>query len=452
MFIIVKLVISVLVLVVILRELSSQSASVFLKSFIAFVFCRLVLASNHELSFPPIVGSFSLISLCTILFFLYFMFILYFSNRSYKVYIQRKLLLAIIALMILSGLINGNLSLGIPEIIKWSLLYVLLLVLSKALIYDGLFNVIKSVRLLMMLPILLLLASFLIGEVKATENDGSASFVGGYYHEAVFSIVVFTALIVNAFYYRLIESNNILKQLVIPTVLVLLLFLVNYRTTMISAVIFFAFYLMYLFSINKTRLSKFVVPAILFAVLSVSLVSEFNQVDNENSRFRDIGLVINKVQYLSDYPEYYSFEEKRYFSGRVYAWNRYLYEYADHGLLENVIGLGMNSWKDYFNKYAHNTFVSAIFEIGIIGLLLLLLFFFKELLTTLTYISKPDQYLVFGALISFILLNIGTMPLWQIEGILLLVIILTYKDEIENSLVHKTGKVISGDVMNDKLQ
>lgn len=451
MFIIVKLVISVLVLVVILRELSSQSASVFLKSFIAFVFCRLVLASNHELSFPPIVGSFSLISLCTILFFFYFIFILYFSNRSYKVYIQRKLLLAIIALMIFSGLINGNLSLGIPEIIKWSLLYVLLLVLSKALIYDGLFNVIKSVRLLMMLPILLLLASFLLGEVKATENDGSASFVGGYYHEAVFSIVVFTALIVNAFYYRLIESNHILKQLVIPTVLVLLLFLVNYRTTMISAVIFYAFYLMYLFSINKTRLSKFVVPAILFAVLSVSLVSEFNQVDNENSRFRDIGLVINKVQYLSDYPEYYSFEEKRYFSGRVYAWNRYLYEYADHGLLENVIGLGMNSWKDYFNKYAHNTFVSAIFEIGIIGLLLLLLFFFKELLTTLTYSSKPDQYLIFGALISFILLNIGTMPLWQIEGILLLVIILTYKDEIENSLVHKTGKVISGDVMNDQL-
>ena len=100
-------------------------------------------------------------------------------------------------------------------------------------------------------------------------------------------------------------------------------------------------------------------------------------------------------------------------------WNQYITTWSEGTLTEKLLGYGPGSWQDYFTLYAHNTFVSALFEWGVVGLAILLFVFFTVLLRLLKISLHPNGYTAFSILSGFIVLNLATMPLWQIEGMLL---------------------------------
>ena len=86
-------------------------------------------------------------------------------------------------------------------------------------------------------------------------------------------------------------------------------------------------------------------------------------------RFADIATVLYNFDELIKAPEYYTSEEKRLFSARVYLWSSYLSVFFTSDLATQLIGLGPESWQDLFRYYAHNTYVSYLFEYGYLGLL-----------------------------------------------------------------------------------
>ena len=94
-------------------------------------------------------------------------------------------------------------------------------------------------------------------------------------------------------------------------------------------------------------------------------------------------------------------------------------------LLNLAFGFGPDSWENVFTQYAHNTFVSSLYEIGAVGLASIIVLFVSNF--TFAFGSVPEHRLpVVSAHLGFLILNMATMPLWLIEGNILLALTLAY--------------------------
>src|SRR3546814_9083163 len=93
--------------------------------------------------------------------------------------------------------------------------------------------------------------------------------------------------------------------------------------------------------------------------------------------------------------------------------------------MQPLFGFGPDSWSDWFRVYPHNTVIAFLFELGLVGLAVLLWWWMAMfLLATRTQLSVRTDLVV--AQFSFILLNLATMALWQIEGLILFALICGY--------------------------
>src|SRR5712691_12461403 len=90
-----------------------------------------------------------------------------------------------------------------------------------------------------------------------------------------------------------------------------------------------------------------------------------------------------------------------------------------------VVGFGPESWVGRFVTYAHNTFISYLYELGIFGVAALTWVFISNLYAALR-VTRAHRSSVVVCHIGFIILNLSTMALWTLEGTMLYGLVLGY--------------------------
>jgi hypothetical protein len=152
-------------------------------------------------------------------------------------------------------------------------------------------------------------------------------------------------------------------------------------------------------------------PAMLVAIAS----SDFAE------RFADIAKI--QLDMLALRPNFVTDAERDLLSARLYIWSQYLTAFRDANLAQQLVGFGPESWRGVFRLYAHNTFVSYLYEFGYLGLGAFLLFWISNIVFGLRIREAEPRLLVFAAYAGFTILNLATMPVWQIEGLIFFAIL-----------------------------
>jgi hypothetical protein len=378
---------------------------------------RYVMSAFHTITYRPLAAGMSANALASIGLFLVGLLTIDWRHLSLRFLLPFYVL---IALAVISAVANGGVTPGLITVItKHGYLIVIILSVFGAMrrARDGDF---MTSMLWAFLPTLIWQAlSVALGVGKATETDATAiSYIGGYNHEAAFSVILATCLTVACFTTRL--SKTLRTGVILLCIAGIVL--ANYRTTLVAVapvlLMFFAFSSLRRFPLRDR---PFVVSALIVIVAiglgAVSLLFA--------ERFQDVTLATSGEVNFFKPPDYYSVEEGRLLSGRPRIWSAYVYAWLDGDLSEHVIGFGPESWNDVFPLYAHNTLVNYLYEYGLVGVVVILWVWFSMLAAALR-VRHPHSGVLVGAHLSFLVLNMSTMPMWMIEGIILYGVICGY--------------------------
>jgi O-Antigen ligase len=326
----------------------------------------------------------------------------------------------LIALAIVSALANDGITPDVINVVvKHGYLIVMVLSVFGAMRKAKSGDFMTALLWAFLPTVLWQILSVVFNIAKATETDITAvSFIGGYDHEASFSVILATALTVTCF----ATQMNKMLQTGLIVLFVVGIVLANYRTTLVAIapllVMFFAFSSLSRFPFRDR---PFVVSALI--VIAAIIFGSIGLLFAE--RFQDVTVAASGDVNFFKRSEYYTVEESRLLSGRPRIWSSYIFAWLDGDLEEYVIGFGPESWNDNFYLYAHNTLVNYLYEYGIVGVVVLLWVWFSMLAAALR-VRHPHAGVVVGAHLTFLVLNMATMPMWMIEGNILYGIICGY--------------------------
>ena len=315
-----------------------------------------------------------------------------------------------------SGFVNMQISGTINVLVKWCYFLVLAGALFLSIRSQGQNETFKKLLVAFVMPISLQVFSVLLGNAKAAEADGSVSYIGGYNHEAAFSMIIVSFI----FVVGLVERSSIKFRTSLFTLAVFLLVLVNYRTAILTILPIAA---VFYFSLVEQRLRPsqkapvLTIVTMLFALVFLGLSLTMQE------RFADVGLMLGNLDLITKAPIYFSETEKDIMSARVYIWSQYINAFNNADLLHKLLGFGPDSWKGVFAKYAHNTFVSNLYEYGYVGFysfIGMMLFALKE---AFKMHNRNLAKIVGLSIVGFLIMNLATMPLWNIEGLIFFAIV-----------------------------
>jgi hypothetical protein len=322
------------------------------------------------------------------------------------------IILLLLGVISLSGLMNGALVPTIETLLKWGYFAVVMLATIDCIRRDGDARIF-GLLLWAFAPALVyqgLSVALDIG--KATENDGSVSYIGGYTHESSFSIVLITCAAVASLAPRL----NFLASFGLIAICLAGVVVANYRTSLIAAVPLVCGFLIFgaaHFAAPGRRviISLVGVLVMMAAAVGASVVMA--------DRLADFGVLAEDGGDMIRAPDDFTETERKLLSGRLYLWNLYIEDYAAGSDRTLLIGYGADAWVERFALYAHNTLVSYLYEFGILGAILIVLVWIGMIVRAL---RVPDWTLrgqLVSAHIGFILINLATMPFWLIEGLIM---------------------------------
>ncbi|MCW8090402.1 O-antigen ligase family protein [Alteromonas sp. ASW11-130] len=408
MFALVKVVFALISAFLVYKTISKQ-CNKYLAFVVVALWLRFTLSAFHNVTYEPVFAGFSMNALASIGIAFAGLLLL-----PRKIIALRSLfwLYVFLASIVISGLLNMRVMGLINVLVKWGVFLAIAGALFMAIRRTGKDIALRNVLVAFFLPVSLQIMSVLLGEVKATEADGSASYIGGYNHEAAFSMIIASFTLVvgltspKAFRYRALFF-------VVGCVLVIL---ANYRTSILAILPMAA---MFAFTLFETKVAVKHKPVFyvlsLFSIALGFLTLSYTMQD----RFGDIFIFLSSWHDLLKAPEYYSEAEKDIFSARVYIWSLYIHAYFLADPINQIFGMGPESWNGVFKKYAHNTYVSYLYEYGIVGVVTFLIAVGSFLLQTFKTNDRRYAWLLFSSLIGFLIMNLATMPLWNIEGLLL---------------------------------
>ena len=366
------------------------------------------IVSAFQLTATTMVGPFSLIALSSLAIF-----------GVGLMFIKRRLLALsyllpvyfMCGVVLLSAVLNESVPDAINVIVKYGFLIVITLCTFQALTTtpDGRF---ARLLLFAFAPLIVFqIFGLALGVVKNGENDGSASNVGGYAHEATFSVMLVTMLLGAALTTKI---NPYVKFGVIVVALVGI-YLANYRTSIIAVAPLLAV-LIGLTPVNKfpKRERPFITAVMALLACAAFGVAQFALMD----RFQDISIASSEQTNLFKPPNQYTEAESRILSGRPIIWAGYVTAWLDGDTMEHMFGFGPESWTTAFRSYAHNTLVCTLYEYGIVGVIAML-FLWLSMLAAAFKVRHPQRNIVIGAHVSFLVLNQATQPMWMLEGIIM---------------------------------
>ena len=71
-----------------------------------------------------------------------------------------------------------------------------------------------------------------------------------------------------------------------------------------------------------------------------------------------------------------------------------------------------------FDLYAHNTYVSYVYEYGYLGFFTFIGLLILILSSAMKMSDKPLSKIIAFSIAGFLIMNLATMPLWNIEGLI----------------------------------
>lgn len=389
-------------------------------------FVSLSLFSRYMASeFPHVtfktIGGLSVISLVSLTTVFFGLFLLNIKILSSRVFILVSIL---IVFNFISASANGNVSAGVTSSLKWLYFFVILQCAFIAMKSSDPLLVIFSILIGIAPVVAFQLIGIPFGYAKATEWDNSVSFIGGYSHEAAFSMALMTAVIVAGYgsiYYRFFTIFFIVSFISLA--------LGNYRTALLAVMPAVATWTLIWLYNHSDRRSRILAP-IPFAMLGGLVLFGMPALEQ---RFSDLFVSLNQYDVLLVRPEDYSWEARRLLSSRPYIWSQYITSYFQGSDFQIILGYGPDSWINSFSVYAHNTFISTIYETGLLGALALSSIMILFATWCMLIKDRRARYYLISCHLSFFILNMGTMPLWNIEGLILYAVIvaLTLRATIE---------------------
>lgn len=410
-----------------LRKVQGRAA----RFVIVAIWLRFIMSAFHKFTFGPLVAGLSLNAIASIVVALIGLYL----TRPRDLLLKSLLpVYAIMALTFMSAAANGDPFSSVNAIVKHLYFTVMMIAVYRALKDNG--GVQFFVSLLWAfapLPIFQLL-SLLLGIAKASELDGSVSYIGGYFHEATFSIALATFFVLACLAFTL---QRLIRWMLI-IILIAGIALANYRTTLLALFPFTAAHAMGGAVTSFVRKQRLLVGMVIFFI---ALFAILQLAGSSPERFKDLAVFLDDPsRYIKPQAEF-TVEDRRLLSGRAYIWSGYLFSWTDGSLLNHLVGFGPDSWPNWFRVYPHNTAIAYLFELGIAGLFLLLLLWITMLLQALRAQKGVRINLIFAHL-AFIFMNLATMALWQIEGVIFYAIICGYSlfSAVEAGALRKQAK------------
>ncbi|MEZ5831791.1 MAG: hypothetical protein R3D05_11475 [Dongiaceae bacterium] len=325
----------------------------------------------------------------------------------------------VIGVVVLSAFVNHSIGSSFDVVVKYGYLIIITIAVYESISERGEERTMSLLLWAMVTPLFLQMLSIIFDVKKGVEGLGAGvSYVGGYNHEAGFSTVLATGLVIACFATSL---RTWARGVIILALLVGLLF-ANYRTTIIA----FAPLAFVQFNADFVgRFSPRVRVAIGLAILGVSAVGALVAAWFLREKFADLATVFSEPGRLIKPPEFYTLDEKHLLSARPYIWAGYIDAYVNGSLKNWILGFGPNYWVGRFPVYAHNTLISTIYEYGVVGVVAMIGLWSSMLIAALRVKEGPKGKLL-AAHISFLILNMATMPHWTIEGNILYGIVCGY--------------------------
>ncbi|MDP6881742.1 MAG: O-antigen ligase domain-containing protein, partial [Alteromonas macleodii] len=180
----VKVVVGLISFIMVYRTITGNC-----NKYLAFAICaiwlRFFLSAFHTITYPSLVAGFSINALSSISVAGLGLFFLPFAVFTLKKLFPFYLLFAVIAV---SGFVNMKIPGAINVLVKWCYFLVLAGALFLSIRVQGQQETFKKLLVAFVMPVTMQVLSILLGHAKAAEADGSTSFIGGYNHEAAFSM------------------------------------------------------------------------------------------------------------------------------------------------------------------------------------------------------------------------------------------------------------------------
>jgi len=326
---------------------------------------------------------------------------------------------AVMAVVVLSAVANHSIGSSIDVVVKFGYLIVITISVYESLSERGEERTMSLLLWAMVTPVMFQMLSVAFDIKKGTEGLGAGiSYVGGYNHEAGFSTVLATGLVIACFAIGL----RVWARGAIIIVLLAGLLLANYRT----AIIAFAPLVFVQFNADVIgRFSPRVRVIIGLVILGVSAIGAVAAAWVMREKFADLAVVFSDPGRLIKPPEFYTPDEKRLLSARPWIWAGYIDAYVNGSLKNWILGFGPNYWVGRFPVYAHNTLVSTLYEYGVVGVVAMLGLWSTMFIAALR-VKEGQKGKLLAAHASFLLLNMATMPHWTIEGNILYGIVCGY--------------------------
>lgn len=321
---------------------------------------------------------------------------------------------AVVVCMVIaiSGVLNGLIVPTIETILKWGYFFFIFLALVRAIDQAGNAGILRRLIWALLPALVFQVLSIGLGVVKSGESDGSASYIGGFNHEAVYSIILVAAFFVASVAPKLpLWLRGLLLAYCIFG-----LFVANYRTSILALIPIVAGYVAFAFP-NEFRSGQRAYPWMM--ILVGGMIAAFAVGDYASTRMADLQILASSEMPLIRSPDEFTESEGDLFSGRWRLWNLYIDNYRQGSDLQLLFGFGPDAWESFSEIYAHNTVVSYLYEFGILGAIAVVLFW-AHMIFLCTQVRSPSfrRQLIFVHA-GFIVLNFATMPMWAIEGLIL---------------------------------
>ncbi|MFC3786581.1 hypothetical protein GGR90_002872 [Sphingopyxis italica] len=314
----------------------------------------------------------------------------------------------LILLALLSAGLNGDLVGGINVAVKYAYMIVILLAAFQALRRDPEARFLTW-AMVSFLPLLVFQAlSLALNMPKGAEDGDGLVWIGGYNHEAAFSVALLTGFMVGGF----ARSAPRAVRIAFLSVTLIAILLAGYRTTILAlAPLALAVFLGGLtMSVRRDQRGAMAVTATVAGVLLFAIAALLYR-----ESFADLAAFLADPAALIKPPRDFDLLERQVMSGRPLIWSSYIYAWADGTPLQHLFGLGPESWEGVFKVYPHNTLVATLYELGWFGVAAMIALWTVMFVAAAS--ARGDRFQLIAAHFAFFLLNMATMPFWQVEGL-----------------------------------
>ncbi|GAO77589.1 MULTISPECIES: hypothetical protein [unclassified Sphingopyxis] len=317
---------------------------------------------------------------------------------------------ALILLALVSAGLNGDAAGGINAAVKYAYMIVIMIAVFQALRVDPEARFLGW-AMVSFLPLLVFqMLSLALNLPKGSEDGDGLVWIGGYNHEAAFSVAMMTGFLVGCF----AKSAPRAVRVAFLTATFVGVLLAGYRTTILAfAPLALAVFLSGLtMSVRRDQRAAMAVSAAVAGVLFVSVAALFY-----SEKFTDLAAFLADPAGMIKPPRDFDLLERQVMSARPLIWSSYIYAWAEGTPIQHLFGLGPESWEGVFKVYPHNTLVATLYELGWFGIGAMVTLWTAMFAAAAS--ARGERFKLLAAHFAFFLLNMATMPFWQVEGLAL---------------------------------